>query len=228
SCGQSQVTGLLARLLAQKEATLRQRLREWTWEKTAKAGPQRQDVDVGLCFAGLLAWVLSAWPPGEQRLALALDATVLGQRFVVLAVSVLYRGCAIPLAWQVLPATAPGAWRPYWLALLEHLRAGVPAGWLVIVLADRGLFAHWLFDAIRANHWHPLLRINSGGKCQPAGASEFVPLLSLLPPVGAVWYGRVTCFKQHPLPASLVIYHDGQHAEPWLLLTDLAPERVEA
>src|SRR6185436_19842797 len=70
SCGQSQVTGLLARLLAQKEATLRQRLREWTWEKTAKAGPQRQDVDVGLCFAGLLAWVLSAWPPGEQRLAL--------------------------------------------------------------------------------------------------------------------------------------------------------------
>lgn len=227
TCGQSQVVGLLARLLGGSEDTLRQRLREWTWEAAAKAGHRRQAVEVGPCFGALLAWVLSVWPAGEQRLALALDATPLGQRFVVLAVSVLYCGCAIPIAWQVLPATAPGAWQPHWLALLDQLRGRVPAGWCVVVLADRGLFARWLWAAIRANGWHPLLRINSGGKCRPAGASAFEPLSALLPPRGQVWCGAVTCFKQQPLAATLVMYADDQHADPWLLLTDLPPGQVE-
>ena len=41
----------------------------------------------------------------DKLLAIALDATTLGQRFVVLAVSVVYRGCAVPVAWKILQAT---------------------------------------------------------------------------------------------------------------------------
>jgi hypothetical protein len=227
-CGQSQVVGLLAQLLDQQEDALRQRLREWTWEQAAKAGRHRREVDVSGCFRALLVWVLSLWPPDQQRLALALDATTLGQRFVVLAISVLYGGCAIPIAWQVLPATTPGAWQPHWLRLLAHLQGGVPPTWCVLVLADRGLFSQTLFHAICAQGWHPLLRINTGGKCRLAGTSDFRPLGDLLPPLGQLWRGRVTCFKRQPLEATLVIYRDAQHADPWLLLTDLAPEQVEA
>src|SRR5262245_14910900 len=73
TCGQSQVTFFLAQVLGQSAPTLRQRLREWTWERSAKAGAQRQDVVVASCFGPLLAWVLRAWPAQEQRLALALD-----------------------------------------------------------------------------------------------------------------------------------------------------------
>ena len=69
----------------------------------------------------LLAWVLSWWE-GNQ-LALALDATTLGQRFVVLVVSVLYRGCAIPVAWTVIPAGEKHGWRPEWLRMLRQVRA---------------------------------------------------------------------------------------------------------
>jgi hypothetical protein len=226
-CGQTQVAFFLAEVLGQPESTLRQRLREWTWERAAKAGRQRQEVTVAPCFGGLLAWVVSAWAPGEQRLALALDATCLGQRLVVLAVSVVYRGCAIPIAWQVLPATAPGAWRPHWLALLAQVHGLVPDAWLVLVLADRGLFAAWLFGAIQQQGWHPFLRINSGGKCRPVGASEFRPLLSLLPAAGQAWSGPVVCFKRAQLPATLLAYTDAQHADPWLILTDLAPQAAD-
>ena len=38
---------------------------------------------------------------------MALDATTLGTRFAVLAISVVYRGCAIPVAWTILPANHP-------------------------------------------------------------------------------------------------------------------------
>lgn len=227
SCGQSQVAGLLAQVLGQKTDTVRQRLREWVWDKDAKKGTQRQEIVVAECFADLLRWILSGLPAAERRLAVALDATSLKLDFVVLTVSVLYRGCAIPVAWHVLPATQPGAWRPHWLALLEYLAGQVPPDWTVVVLADRGLYAHWLFTAIQANGWHPFLRINADGQCRPEGASEFRPLLSMLPATGQVWRGRVMCFKNCPLAATLLAWHDATHTQPWLILTDLTPEGAQ-
>ena len=116
---------------------MRQRWREFCDEAPAKRGKARQAVVVEPCFAPLLAWVLSLWE-GTQ-LALALDATPLGDRFTVLVISVVYRGCAIPIAWPVLTANIEKAWRPEWLRLLRQVYRAVPPTWTVIVLADRGL-----------------------------------------------------------------------------------------
>jgi hypothetical protein len=71
-------------------------------------------------------------------------------------ISVVYRGCALPVAWTVLPAIEPHAWRGEGLRMLRQVRAGVPRRFLVIVLADRGLSARWLFQRIVRRGWHPL------------------------------------------------------------------------
>jgi len=94
SCALSAVASWLAAWLGRKENTVRQQLREFCYEARAKRGSRRQALVVENCFAPLLAWVLRGWE-GSQ-LALALDATPVGPRFVVLAISVVYRGCAIP------------------------------------------------------------------------------------------------------------------------------------
>jgi hypothetical protein len=107
SCALSAVSSLLAAGMQRSEQTVRQRLREWYYDTQRKRGPKRQALRVETCFAPLLGWVVSWWQ-GTQ-LALALDATTLGTRFVVLAVSVVYRGCAIPVAWVILPAGAKHA-----------------------------------------------------------------------------------------------------------------------
>jgi Transposase DDE domain len=228
-CGQSQVSQFLALVLDQSFERVRQRIREWTWEKGAKKkGKNRREVDVAACFASLLKWVLSGLPTSERRLVLALDATSLKQTFVVLSVSVLYRGCAIPVAWQVRRAQAKGAWRPHWLRLLRQVHPRLPTDWQVLVMADRGLFADWLVTEIRALGWHPFLRINSQGLCRPAGTSQFQPLLALLPAAGQTWRGKVTCFKSTQLEATLLVYQDDQHEHPWLILTDLPPDAAEA
>jgi len=229
SCGQSQVSQFLATLLQQKVARVRQRLRELTWEKEAKKkGKQRGELEVAPCFPDLLKWILSSLPAGERRLVLALDATSLKQKFVVLTVSVLYQGCAIPVAWVVRRAGTRGAWRPHWLRLLKQLSPGVPVDWDVLVMADRGLFADWLYHGIVALKWHPFLRINSRGQCRPKGASQFRPLLDYLPAAGQTWRGEVTCFKSTQLAATLLAYRDDQHEHPWLILTDLPPEVAQA
>lgn len=228
ACGLTRVAALLAALAEEKEGSVRQRLREWYYERGQKRGPQRSEWAVGSCFAPLLGWVLAGWPPEERRLALALDATSLQDVLVVLSVNVLYRGCAIPVAWAVLPANQPGGWQAHWLELLSQLQGAVPPDWQVLVLTDRGLYARWLYRAIRALGFHPFMRLNWGGYYRPQGQAAFRPLRQLWPVPGAVWAGAVTCFAQHPVEGTLLTAWERPADEPWLLLTDLPPAAASA
>jgi hypothetical protein len=193
SCALTAVSLFLAQGLERKPNSVRQQLREWCYEAKAKCGGPRREVEVETCFAPLLAWVLSWWE-GTQ-LALAVDATTLGQRFVVLVVSVVYRGCAIPVAWTVIPATEKHAGRREWLRMLRQVRAAVPRRFFVLVLADRGLYARWLFQRIVRLGWHPLLRINTGGTFRPAASARYRSLRELAPQPGTQWVGRGTAFQ---------------------------------
>jgi hypothetical protein len=165
------------------------------------------------------------WAGEDTRLAIALDASTLGQRFTVLSISVLYRGCALPVAWVVLAATKQGAWMPHWKRLLRCLRGAVPEHWTVIVLTDRGLYSKALYRAIQRNGWHPLMRINAQGRCRPLGQARFRPIADVLPVPNTVWYGAVDCFKTDTarLSCTLLAHWDAGFAEPWFLVTDLAP-----
>ncbi len=227
-CALTTVALFVAQFLGHKYHAVRQRLREFYQEAAAKKGNRRRDVDVTTCFAPLLRWILRDW--NGRQLAVALDASSLGTLFVVLCVSVVFRGCAIPVAWAIVPANTKGSWKEPWLKLLRCFRGALPEGWSVVVLADRGLYAKWLFAGIRKLGWHPLLRINQGGKFRPKGWYHFVPLASLVPCPGQRWRGRGTAFSTAAaqLRCTLLAFWGEGHAEPWLLLTDLAPESSDA
>lgn len=213
------VVGLAAR------HALRQALREWGRDGGDKAAACAAEVDVGACFAPLLRWVL-AWWRGEA-LPLALDATYLRDRLVVLSVSVLYRGTAIPVAWHVAPANRRGPWLVPAVGLLEALAPAVPVGWTVLLLADRGLWSPRLWDELRRLGWHPLLRVRPDATFRPAGGKR-VRARSLVPGPGHAWVGAGTAFKHAPTrrAATLAVVWEAGQTEPWLVLTDLPPGEV--
>jgi len=223
SACQAAVVLALRPLLATHAA--RQSLREWCYAGADKAVPCRTEVEVAACFAPLLRWVLAWWRGRE--LALALDATALGDRLVVLTVAVLYRGGALPVAWCVLPANVPGPWLAPALALLDRLAPAVPPGWTVLVLADRGLWSPAIWDAVRALGWHPLLRVRPDATFRPLGGRR-QKAAGLVPGPGHAWVGAGTAFKHTGVrrEATLVVAWEVGQAEPWLVLTDLAPEAV--
>lgn len=225
-CSLSAVTVLLAALLQRKENTVRQRLREWYYDAADKRGQQRVAVEVESSFVPLLRWVLSSWQ--AKQLALALDATALGDRLVVLAVSVLYRGCAIPVAWKVLVANQPHPWKKECLRLLRLLHRAVPREMTVIVLTDRGLSQPWLFRRICRLHWHPLLRITRNGTFRPTGQTTFKPLPGFVPQIGSCWQGTGTLYKTNPLECTLLCRWEADYSDPWLLITDLPPHHSQA
>jgi len=226
-CGLSRVALFLAEHLGRKENTMRQRLREFYQEKTAKAGAKqgrkRRDFAVADCFAPLLHWILSFWTC--QRLVLALDPTSLGDRLHVLCVSVVYRGLAIPVAWKILVGNRPDPWHPHWCALLDHIHQALGEDWQVLVLTDRGLESPRLFQVIVDHDWHPLMRVKAGGKFRPVGWHHFHWFSDFTAHVGARFASEGRAYKtsETPLDCTLMACWETGHEEPWLLLTDLPP-----
>jgi hypothetical protein len=225
SSGISQVSALLAQVLGQHEASVTQRLREWYLDARHKRGDHRRDLEVASCFGPLLRWIIVCWVGQERRLALALDASTLANRWTVLSISVLIRGCAIPVAWKVIGAHAKGSWRPYWEGMLERLKGNVPSDWQVLVLADRGLYAHWLYTAIVACGWHPFLRLNLAVKARAEGEAAFDWISRWIPHPGTKWQGVVDCFVQprSRLRCTLLMQWEVGYEHAWIVLTDLAP-----
>lgn len=228
SCGLTTVSTMLAELRGGNADSVKQRLREWYLSKDRKCGKQRREVDVSTLFAPLFRWILDLWEGND--LVIALDATALGDRFVVLAMSVMYRGSAIPVSWTVLEADAKGSWNLHWKRMLKTVAPAVPKSMNVIVMTDRGLWSRELYRAIRMAQWHPFMRIQRSGTWRPKGTRGFVPMSQLLPRPETCLYQQGTAFKTSSsrLNCTLLACWDEQAEEPWLILTDIECEDAEA
>jgi len=226
--GITQISALLALVLCQGEQAVFQRLREWYLDADQKSGNKRCALEVTTCFAPLLCWALRLWQSEKRQLALAMDATSLGNRWTILAISVVVRSCAIPVAWKVLPAEQQGSWRPHWEGLFNLLEEAVPPEWQVIVLADRGLYARWLWEIIRACGWHPFLRLNVGAKARLVGEQNFEWISHWVPSPGTSWQGEVECFagKNSRVTGTLLLHWEVGYESAWVILTDLKPEEA--
>jgi hypothetical protein len=220
----TQVSNFIAQLNQEKPNTVRQRLKEWYLEAPAKKGEQRRSLTVSRCFAPLLLWAIGLLPPQVEKIALALDATSIGNKFTVLSLNILLAGSGIPVAWSIVHATAPGSWKPHWQQLIAFVADTIPARFQVIVTADRGLYADWLYHTIESVGWHPFLRINHQGNYRLLDRQTWQPLAMVVEQPGQSWSGRVVCFKTNPLTCTLLARWEPNYKDPWLILTDLDPQ----
>ena len=204
---------------------LRQRLREWLYDGGDRASPCQTELDVSLCFAPLLRWVLSWWH--SDRLALAVDPTLKGDDTTAIVISVVYRGCAIPVAWRIHHATQRGSWMDPIVELLRELAPAVPEEMTVIVLCDRGLASPKLWQQIRVQGWHPYMRYAKNVTFCADGGRR-LPARAFVPRPDTAWIGSGTAFST---PAAkrrctlLAVWYVEQE-EPWIILTDLPPDQV--
>ena len=225
----------LAVWLALNPLSLLKRLQEWYLEAKAKkghgsgsAGQHRCDWDARALSPYLLRWILEDWP--NRQLVLALDPTNFGDRFTVLAISVLYRGCAVSVAWTVVEGGKPEAWEPHWERMLRQLAPFVPPGWQVLVLTDRGMYSPSLFRCLVLLNWHPFLRIRAQGFYRPKGKRNWLQLGNLQLAVGEATAFEAEIFKNDAgrLNCTLACYQGEGHEEPWLIVTDLEPKVARA
>jgi hypothetical protein len=206
--------------------TVRPQLREWDDDVPRQRGAKRHARRVETGVAPWLGWGVSGWQ--GTPLALARDATTWGQRVVVLAIRVVSRGGAMPVAWVILPAGAQHAWRREWLRLVRWLCPAMPPGWTVIVLAARGLSAPWRFRRLTRLGWQPCWRINTGGSVRPTGAPCWRPLATLVPRPGTTWRGTGLACTRRQVACTLLARWEEGDKDPWLILTDRSPAASDA
>jgi hypothetical protein len=226
-CGMTRLSNGLGKVEQVPAGRLRQRLRECSSEAEAKRGKKRREVDVRACFGDLMAGILRDWH-GEKTLALALDASTLGERFTVLNLSVLSRGCALPVAWVIIRAKQKGSWRPHWEGLLAAVAMVVPPDWKVIVTADQGLSADWLWTAIQELGWHPLLRVSLQMGFRVEGEANFAVLGKRVQRHGRGWKGKGEWSEKGArLQGTLLVRWEKGDEEAMAVVTDLPEKEVE-
>jgi hypothetical protein len=111
-----------------------------------------EDIYLPLVMAGLSKWK-------NQRLSLAIDTTVLWNKYCMIHLSVVCCGRAVPLLWDVLEHESAT------VAFTEYERLLRKARWLlrgyddVILLADRAFACHDLMAWLKLTDWHYALRL---------------------------------------------------------------------
>ena len=208
-------------------SAVRRRIREWLYDGADRSTPSPNQIDARARFAPLTRWVLSLWTSND--LALAIDPTTLSDRLCAIVVSAVYRGCAIPVAWLVMPANKKGKWIDPACEPLDSLSVAIPLDMRAIVMTDRGLRSPKLWKKILKLRWHPYMRRCVNTTFRIVGGTR-MPARKLLSGPGNSFIGSGTAFraKSRRLRWTIIVIWDEGQDEPWIILTDLEPEESGA
>lgn len=169
----------------------------------------------------LARWVIGALAPAS-RVVLLVDETSLRDKLQVMAVSLAYRGRAIPLAWWCYPNAAWPLGQVQLIGrLLDWIAPAIPAGRTVVVEMDRGLGnSPTLLRALAKRGWYYLVRVPGTVRLRLADGRE-VSFRDMVRRRGRSWRGAVQAFKKAGwLECWALAVWEARYQEPWLLLTN--------
>lgn len=178
-------------------------------------------IRVTALYVPLVLAALSNWK--AHRLYLALDTTVLWDRYCMIHLSVVCCGRAIPLLWRVLEhGSATVAFREY-QGILRKAR------WLlrhhadVMLLADRGFANHELMQWLQSARWHYCLRLPCDVLLH--GLRRYpIAVGALYPPVGeARFYRNVGLWQDGVHHCNAVLATVKGAKESWAVISDEPP-----
>ena len=90
-----------------------------SWQRRCQRWLANSRIDVQALYGSLILWAIQHWQKPGQTLHLALDTTMLWNRFCVVVLSVVIHNRAIPLLWQTLEHPSASVSAAISIALLE-------------------------------------------------------------------------------------------------------------
>jgi len=172
-------------------------------------------------YIPLLMGAIKNWK--FQRLYLALDTTMLWNRFCIIHLSIVCGGRAVPFLWKVLEhKSSTVAFEEYKLILrlAQRLLSGYSN---IMLLADRGFGNHELVNWLQNSSWHYCLRLPCDVTLHGARRHP-IELRYLYPPKSeAVFYRHVGLWLDGKLRCNIVLANVKGVKEPWAVITDEKP-----
>lgn len=172
-------------------------------------------------YIPLVLAAISSWK--GNRLYLALDTTVLWNRYCMIHLSIVCCGRAVPLLWRVLDhpsaTVAVNTDKPM-LRDAQRLLKDYPD---VMLLADRGFANHGLLSWRQVSGWHYCLRL-PGDVLVHGVRRHPIEVKYLWPAKGeAILYDQVGLWTDGIYRCHLVLARVTGVKEPWAVITDETP-----
>jgi hypothetical protein len=198
-----------------------------SWQRRCRRWLSNPRIDMDALYGPLVLWAIQQCQKPGQALLLALDTTVLWNRFCVVVLSVVCHGRAIPLLWQTLEHPSASVSAEVVLALLQRadrLLAGFTA---ITVLADRAFPSAELLSWFEPQpRWRYVMRLRSDTWIHGAAAPMGCEVRHLRLPRGhcrgfrdvLLWgngHQRANLLLARPIGIAA--------AEPWYLVSNLEP-----
>jgi hypothetical protein len=169
-------------------------------------------------YGPLIQHALAEW--GAHVLSVALDTSMLWNTDCMIRLSVIYRGRAVPLVWDVLQHGSAQVSHKADQDLLERAALLVPRGCQVVFLADRGFADTELMAHLRRLGWHFRMRMKTSfwlsRRGRPRGK---VARLSVARGQACFWH-QVYITDQRYGPVHLAVARPHQSNEWWYVLSD--------
>jgi hypothetical protein len=197
-----------------------------SWQRRCRRWLSNGRIDVQGLYGPLVLWAIQHWQKPGQALHLALDTTMLWNRFCVVVLSVVCHGRAIPLLWQTLEHPSASVSAEVVIALLQRADRLLMGFSAITVLADRAFpsaeLLGWFEDRSR---WHYVMRLRADTWIRGTTAPMGCEVRRLRLPRGhcrgfrsvGLWDGGQQAHLVLARPVGITA------AEPWYLVSDLEP-----
>jgi hypothetical protein len=199
-----------------------------SWQRRCQRWLANSRIDVEALYGPLILWAIEHWQNPGHTLHLALDTTMLWNRFCVVVVSVVAHGRAIPLLWQTLEHPSATVSASVSIALLEkadQLLAGFGA---ITLLADRAFPCDELLSWFRGrSRWSYVMRLRGDTEIHGTAAPLGCQVRKLHLRRGQCrGFRGVRLWADGSQSANLVLAHPTglPVEEPWFLISNLAPD----
>ena len=175
-------------------------------------------IDVHQLYGPLIQQALTSW--GAHALYLALDTSMLWEQYCVIRISLIYRGRAIPLVWQVIEHASSSIAYETYQGLLDRAATLLPLNCAVVFLADRGFADTALMRHATRLGWHWRIRIKSCFVVHRRGQRRLRLSHYELKPGHAHFWQHVHITDERYGPVHMALAHLAENGERWLVVSD--------
>ncbi len=169
-------------------------------------------------YGPLIQQALADW--GRHTLYLALDTSLLWEQYCIIRISVIYRGRAVPLVWQVISHASSSVAYETYRSLLDKAATLLPLHCDIVFLADRGFADTALMAHATQLGWHWRIRIKGCFVVYRRGRRRLKLSNLALKPGHAHFWQHVRITDQRYGPVCLALAHLAENGERWLVVSD--------
>jgi len=208
-CVQLTAWGAFVQTRARYAQSTQRRFRRWLANRRIEVAP---------LYGPLIKHALQDW--GTHTVYLALDTSMLWNQSCLIRLSVVYRGRAVPVVWEVMEHGSSSVSHEAYEALLDAVPPLLPAGVKVVFLADRGFADTDLLAHLQRLGWHFRIRIKASFRVHRFGQPSCKVEDFALAPGRALFLHNVAITAEAFGPVSLALARHSSTGEEWYIVSD--------